>query len=200
MYYYVFGELVLCELSTAVIDCGGVGYKLTISGTTLGKIAGKLGEKVKLFTYLSVREDALELYGFATEEELDAYKLLTTVSGVGPKAAMSILSALTPQKLAVAVSKADAKAISMAQGVGAKTAARVILELKDKLVKISISTEEDGGTVQVNDTGLLSDALNALLVLGYTRSEASAALRNINTSGKDLEGVLKEALKALLKQ
>lgn len=200
MYHYVFGELVLCEGSTAVIDCGGVGYKLIISNVTFGSIAGKLGERVKLYTYLNVREDALELFGFATEEELNAYKLLTTVSGVGPKAAMAILSVLTPQKLAIAISKGDTKAISVAQGIGPKTAARIILELKDKLGAIDTSGDGEAVVLPTKDKGILSDALNALLVLGYTKGEASAVLRNINTDGKDLEAVIREALKGLLKQ
>jgi len=200
MYHYVFGELVLCEGSIAVIDCGGVGYKLIISNVTFGSIAGKLGERVKLYTYLNVREDALELFGFATEEELNAYKLLTTVSGVGPKAAMAILSVLTPQKLAIAISKGDTKAISVAQGIGPKTAARIILELKDKLGAIDTSGDDETVVLPTKDKGILSDALNALLVLGYTKGEASAVLRNINTDGKDLEAVIREALKGLLKQ
>jgi len=200
MYHYVFGELVLCEGSTAVIDCGGVGYKLIISNVTFGSIAGKLGERVKLYTYLNVREDALELFGFATEEELNAYKLLTTVSGVGPKAAMAILSVFTPQKLAIAISKGDTKAISVAQGIGPKTAARIILELKDKLGAIDTSGDDETVVLPTKDKGILSDALNALLVLGYTKGEASAVLRNINTDGKDLEAVIREALKGLLKQ
>src|SRR5690606_24561258 len=132
--YYISGELVHTERNMAVIDAGGVGYKLTVSSTALGKLAGKTG-KVKLYTYLSVRDDALELYGFYSVEEASVFRMLITVSGVGPKAAMSILSTMSPEQFALAVTAGDAKALSKAPGVGPKTAARIILELKDKLSK-----------------------------------------------------------------
>ena len=121
-------------MTVAVIDCGGVGYKLLISGNTLGKISGKVGEKVKLFTYMKVSEDAVDLYGFADEDELETFKLLISVSGVGARTALGILGAVTPEKFAYAVSVGDVKAIK-APGVGPKIAARIILELKDKIAK-----------------------------------------------------------------
>ena len=133
MFYYISGTLALTTPTMAVIDCSGVGYKLTISANTLSKLAGKDGTKVKLYTYFSVREDAQELYGFFTEEEQLAFTMLISVSGVGPKAAIAILSVLTPEKLSLAISTGNAKEISKAQGVGAKTAARVVLELNSKL-------------------------------------------------------------------
>ena len=133
MFYYVRGELVLAEPGTAVIDCGGVGYKLSVSDNTLGKISNADKKNVLLYTYMYIREDAVDLIGFATQEELSAFKMLITVSGVGPKAAISILSQLSPSKLAIAVCTEDKKAISQANGIGPKTAARIILELKDKL-------------------------------------------------------------------
>ena len=123
MFYYVKGTLAICEGTFAVIDCGGVGYKLTVSETTFSKIAGKLGSEVTLYTYLSVREDAVELIGFYSTDELSAFKMLITVSGVGPKAAIAILSIMTPEKFAYAVSTGDSKAIAKANGVGSKTAA-----------------------------------------------------------------------------
>ena len=132
MYYYISGELVHTERNMAVIDAGGVGYKLTVSSTALGKLAGKTG-KVKLYTYLSVRDDALELYGFYSVEEASVFRMLITVSGVGPKAAMSILSTMSPEQFALAVTAGDAKALSKAPGVGPRPAARIILELKDIL-------------------------------------------------------------------
>ena len=198
MFYYLEGKLLLPEMNTAVIDCGGVGYRLTVSGSTRQEISSKVGQTVRLYTVLSVREDAMELYGFSTEEERLAYEQLTSVSGVGPKAAISILSALTVERLNKAVLTGDVKSIATAQGVGNKTAARVILELKDHLAKVLGMKAED--LPDVPDGGQdLGDALNALMVLGYTRAEATAALRKIKTAGKSTEGLIKEGLKILSK-
>ena len=134
MFYYISGKLAKLDGSFAVIDAGGVGFKMTISKSTYYRISGKEdAPSVKLYTYMAVREDGTELFGFSTEEELSAFKLLITVSGVGPKAAISILSTLTPEKLALAICTEDKKAISQASGIGPKSAARIILELKDKL-------------------------------------------------------------------
>lgn len=198
MLYHVNGELVLCDMTVAVVECAGVGYKLFISGNTLGKIADKLGQKVRLFTFMKVSEDAVDLYGFADEEELEIFKLLISVSGVGAKSAVSILSLLTPARFAQVVTSGDAKAISQAQGIGAKTAQRIILELKDKIAKQSFTADDDSvgvsaaGDIQDNFT----DAIDTLLVLGYTRREATAALKGIDPS-VGLENVIKEALKKL---
>ncbi len=202
MYYYISGELVLAEPNTAVVEAGGVGYQLTISGYTLGKLAGKVGSKVKLFTHLSVREDAMELFGFSTLEELSSFRMLISVSGVGAKSAVSILSLMSPERFAAAVMNGDAKAIAKAQGIGGKTAARVILELKDK-IKGSIATE-DGGSfggediLPVNENNI-NEAANALMVLGYTRAEAAYALKGADPSA-DLEVLIKTALTKLMKQ
>ena len=198
MFYYLEGKLLLPEMNTAVIDCGGVGYRLTVSGSTRQEISSKVGQTVRLYTVLSVREDAMELYGFSPEEERLAYEQLTSVSGVGPKAAISILSALTVERLNKAVLTGDVKSIATAQGVGNKTAARVILELKDHLAKVLGMKAED--LPDVPDGGQdLGDALNALMVLGYTRAEATAALRKIKTAGKSTEELIKEGLKILSK-
>lgn len=198
MFYYLEGKLLLPEMNTAVIDCGGVGYRLTVSGSTRQEISSKVGQTVRLYTVLSVREDAMELYGFSTEEERLAYEQLTSVSGVGPKAAISILSALTVERLNKAVLTGDVKSIATAQGVGNKTAARVILELKDHLAKVLGMKAED--LPDVPDGGQdPGDALNALMVLGYTRAEATAALRKIKTAGKSTEELIKEGLKILSK-
>ena len=198
MFYYLEGKLLLPEMNTAVIDCGGVGYRLTVSGSTRQEISSKVGQTVRLYTVLSVREDAMELYGFSTEEEILYYEQLTSVSGVGPKAAISILSALTVERLNKAVLTGDVKSIATAQGVGNKTAARVILELKDHLAKVLGMKAED--LPDVPDGGQdLGDALNALMVLGYTRAEATAALRKIKTAGKSTEELIKEGLKILSK-
>ena len=182
MFYYIKGELVLTEPAAAVIDCGGVGYKLTISKNTLSRLS-RLGETVCLYTYFYIREEAVELLGFYTLEELSAFKLLITVSGIGPKAAMAVLSVLTPEKFALAVSTGDAKAISKAQGVGGKMAARVVLELKDKVAK-EFSSEIAAAEPSASDEeetviGNVAEAITALMVLGYTRQEAQAALKGI---------------------
>lgn len=198
MFYYLEGKLFLPAMNTAVIDCGGVGYKLTVSGSTRQQICTKIGQTVRLYTYLSVREDAMELFGFADEQEQTAYEQLISVSGVGAKAAIAILSALTVERLNKAILTGDVKAISTAQGVGNKIAARVVLELKDKLAKaLGMNAEELSA---LPDSGQdLGDALNALMVLGYTRGEATAALKKISTVGKNTEELIREGLKILSK-
>lgn len=198
MFHYFNGKLAYCALNTAVIDCGGVGYKFTVSATTFSKIAGHIDETVKLFSYLAVREDAMELFGFATEEELDAYKMLIGVSGIGPKAAIAILSIFTPQKLAEAIAAGDTKAIARAQGIGGKTAARVVLELKDKFTVFGSDDSDDGEThapVPVSGGGF-AEATEVLSVLGFTRSEIAGALKKADPS-LDSEELVKFALKQL---
>ncbi len=200
MFYQLSGTLLLTNLNSAVIDCGGVGYLLTVSGNTIGRLAGKIGQKVTLLTHLAVREDAIELFGFATEEELSAFRMLISVSGIGAKAAMSILTELSPEKFALAVAAGDTKAISRAQGVGAKTAARVVLELKDKLAReikrdsssALADTLPEGGTKS-------DDALSSLIVLGYSRGEALSALSGIDTDNLALDDIIRAALKKLMK-
>ncbi len=200
MFYYISGTLAICTPTMAVIDCSGVGYKLTISANTLSKLAGKDGTKVKLYTYFSVREDAQELYGFFTEEEHLAFTMLIGVSGIGPKAAISILSTLTPEKLSLAISAGDAKAIAKAQGVGAKTAARVVLELKDKAGTLAGETDTvlGGGETFAATDGKLSDVEAALTVLGYSRAEVVYALRGVDKS-LDTEEIIRLALRNLMK-
>ncbi len=201
MFYYISGTLAICTPTMAVIDCSGVGYKLTISANTLSKLAGKENGKVKLYTYFSVREDAQELYGFFTEEEHLAFTMLIGVSGIGPKAAIAILSVLTPEKLSLAISTGDAKAISKAQGVGAKTAARVVLELKDKAGSLAGDTTpdftDDIPSAGISDTKL-ADVEAALTVLGYSRAEVAYALRGVDKS-LDTEEIIRLALRNLMK-
>lgn len=201
MFYYISGTLALTTPTMAVIDCSGVGYKLTISANTLSKLAGKDGTRVKLYTYFSVREDAQELYGFFTEEEQLAFTMLISVSGVGPKAAIAILSVLTPEKLSLAISTGNAKEISKAQGVGAKTAARVVLELKDSAGKLAgdsdTSAYDSVDTAPASDSKL-ADVEAALTVLGYSRSEVAYALRGVDKS-LDAEEIIRLALRNLMK-
>ena len=207
MFYYISGKLAKLDGSFAVVDAGGVGFKMTISKSTYYRLTGKENTNdVKLYTYMAVRDDGTELFGFSTEEELSAFKLLITVSGVGPKAAISILSTLTPEKLALAICTEDKKAISQANGIGAKTAARIILELKDKLKADGVSEMNDdassslvGDVGGVSDkSGKLSDAQDALTVLGYSRSEAARALASVDTS-LELDDIIRLALKKLMK-
>jgi len=201
MIYHVNGTLEYCEPGFCVIDCGGVGYKLTVSDFTFSAVCSHVGEREKLLTYLQVREDGVELFGFKTNDELSAFKLLITVSGVGPKAAMAILSLLTPDKLSSAIINEDSKAISRASGVGAKTAARVILELKDKISKQYFApTDTSVASVSAQPSakgkGNLSEALDALIVLGYSRAEAQRALAGIDPK-LDVEKIIPLALAKL---
>ncbi len=206
MFYFISGKLAALDPCFAVVDANGVGYKMTISLTTYSKLASKsANESVTLYSHLAVREDGIELYGFDGVEELEAFKLLITVSGVGPKAAMSILSQLTPQRLTVAICSEDKKSISNANGIGPKTAARIILELKDKLSKAPIGG--NGGSVEFDDTAVqgipnsnkLSDAQEALMALGYSRTEAQSALRTIDTSKYELDDIIRLALKKIMR-
>ena len=206
MFYFIRGELALLEHNFAVVDAGGVGYKLTISGTTYSALAHSTSSeapKVKLYSHLSVREDGVELFGFASLEELNLFRLLLSVSGVGPKAAISILTQLTPEKLALAVCTEDKKQISKAPGVGPKTAARIILELKDKLHSAAEASAESGDTpvsTSSSDAGSKSaEALDALMVLGFNRAAALDALRGIDIENSELEDIIRTALKKLMK-
>ena len=201
MLHHVNGILEYCEQSFAVIDCNGVGYKLTISDNTYSAIVSQINQRVKLYTNLQVREDGVEIFGFKTLDELNAFKLLITVSGVGPKAAMAILSLLTPEKLSMAITSEDTKAIAKANGVGAKTAARVVLELKDKITKQAFATTSTiaGETVTViPKSSNLSEALEALVVLGYSRSDAQRALGGIDPK-LDVAKIIPLALAKLLR-
>ena len=210
MYYYIRGELVASTLNMAVVDAGGVGYKMTVSENTYRALPRRTDKNptVTLYTYLSVREDGIELFGFINERELSSFKMLLSVSGVGPKAAMAVLSLLTPEKFALAVCTEDKKTISKANGVGPKTAARIILELRDKLMK-ETSLDEDRSAAVLDHSaeaagaparGKTSEAMDALLVLGYTRAEAQKALSTIDIQALSIEDIIKEALKKLMKQ
>ena len=209
MFYYISGALAHAEPGFAVIDAGGVGYKLTISQTTYDSLPAHLSTditpQVKLYSYMSVREDGVELFGFYSYEELSTFKLLISVSGVGPKVALSVLSYFTPEKFALAVVSEDSKALSKASGVGAKTAARIVLELKDKLSRelpssMSVSAKTiDMQTTSSASKGKMSEAQDALTVLGYSRAEAINALRAVYSDELGLEEIIRKALKELMK-
>ena len=201
MFYYVCGELAYKDLNTCVIDCAGVGYKLTVSQITSQELASSVEKKVKLFTYLAVREDGMELFGFLSEDERSAFNRLISVSGVGPKVAMSILSVMTPDNLAVAICTEDSKSIAKAPGIGAKTAARIVLELKDKISKdipmpgaSSLSKSSSATTVKGGKN--LSEATEALMVLGYDRNTILNVLKDIDTN-IDVGEIIRAALKKL---
>ena len=200
MFYYLKGTLAHVEPYLAVIDCGGVGYACKTTSYTLSAL--KQGEPAKLFTYLNVREDAMELFGFATQEELNLFQQLISVSGVGPKAALSILSASTPAQLALSIITGDEKALTCAPGVGKKIAQRVILELKDKLAKGQTlgSGESYGGTgVTIIPENKRSEASAAMAVLGYSQAEIGVALNGIDVEALTLEQIIKAALKKMMK-
>ena len=201
MFYYVSGTVAHIEPYLAVIDCGGVGYACRTTSYTISAL--KKGEKGKLFTYLYVREDAMELYGFASQEELNLFQQLISVSGVGPKAALSILSSTNPANLALSIITGDEKALTCAPGIGKKIAQRVILELKDKLAKgqtLGGGGESYGGTgVTIIPENKQSEAAAALAVLGYSQSEINVALKGIDMDGLTLEQIIKQALKKMMK-
>ncbi len=203
MFYFIEGALALLRPGLAVISAGGVGYKCTISDRTYSAIAGG-AQTVKLYTHLAVREDGIELFGFMNEAELDAFLLLTSVQGVGPKAAISILSQFTPEQFVLAVCAEDKKAIAKANGIGPKIAARIVLELHDKLAAVGAVSTASGSSLPTVDTpaaagGALRDAQEALLVLGYGRTEILAALQGLDTATMSSEDIIRAALKKLMR-
>lgn len=199
MFYYVNGTVAEIEAGLAVIDCSGVGYACATTNYTLSQL--KKGERAKLYTYLNVREDAMEMFGFASQSELRSFKMLIGVSGVGPKAALSILSSTTPQQLSMAVVMGDEKALTAAPGIGKKIAQRIILELKDKLIKEQGGFEAGSGATvampaQNNKAG---EAAAALAVLGYGSQEIAAALKGIDMDALPLEEIIRQSLKKMVK-
>lgn len=200
MFYHIDGKVTNIEPHLAVIDCAGVGYALNTTNNTISNL--KIGESAKLYTYLNVREDCFDLYGFFTLSEKRCFEMLLGVSGVGPKAALSILSASTPESLTMAIISGDDKALTVAPGIGKKIAQRVILELKDKMAKetqnLSFAGTSASATAPVSG-GKLSDAAAALAVLGYGNAEISLALRDIDLESLALEEVIRAALKKMLK-
>ena len=199
MFYYVNGIVAEIDANLAVIDCNGVGYACATTNYTISQL--KKGEKAKLYTYLNVREDAVDLFGFASQSELNSFKMLLGVSGVGPKAALSILSSTTPGNLAMSVVMGDEKALTAAPGIGKKIAQRIILELKDKLAKEQASGSfEVGGSVPVIvQNSKASEASAALAVLGYTAQDIALALNGIDMEVLPLEEIIRQALKKMVR-
>lgn len=198
MYYYLEGMVAGVTENMLIIDCGGVGYACGVSLNTLGR--AQTGKKMKIFTHLHVREDSMELFGFATLEERNFFRMLTDISGVGPRAALSILSCSTPDRLALGIVNEDEKLLTAAQGVGKKLAQRIILELKDKVAK---GIGRDGGEPIGTTGGVLAagdsknNAVTALMVLGYSNSEARTAVAAVEGEGLSTEEIIRLALKKM---
>lgn len=201
MFYSLTGKIVMKDTSSVAIECGGVAFLLTTTLSTLSSLP-ETGKTATLFTYLSVKEDSLDLFGFGQKSELECFKQLITVSGVGPKAAVSILSALTPERLAVAIAGGDVKAITAAQGVGAKIAQRVVLELKGKTAVFAqgsaaaLDAVAAAGKATIGYAG--EDAVEALVQFGYSRSEASIAVGRLDPN-LSTDELIKQALAKLAK-
>ena len=200
MIAYIKGTLERRAESYIIIETGGVGYQIFVSPATLAKLP-QTGEMVKVFTYFSVKEDGVSLYGFASAEEQEMFHKLLTVSGVGPKGALGFLSQLTPQEIILAIISEDVKTLSKAPGVGRKTAQRVILELKDKFkTEEALSMgEEVQGIVETSVGGDAKfEAIDAMTALGYSRSEAAKAVNAVAAEGMSTEDILKAALKKMI--
>ena len=201
MFNYISGTVEELGPNLAVIDCGGVGFQINTSAYTVAGL--KTGEKAKLYTYVYIREDIFEIYGFSTRSEKRCFELLLGVSGVGPKAAASILSVTSPENLIMAIVSEDVKTIMAAQGVGKKIAQRVILELKDKLAKDTAELSFAGGGAFVPapaaQGGNRGDAVAALTVLGYSSAEINAALKDLDTQGMSTEEIIKAVLRQMAK-
>ena len=184
MFYSLTGKIVFSDINSVAIECSGIAFSVTTSVNTLRKI-GNVGDTATVYTYLAVREDGVELFGFYDPEELQYFKMLISVSGVGPKAAVAILSALTPEMIALSITAGDVKSITKAQGVGPKIAQRIVIELKDKVSKLvpsNINVGKISMEKSVLSSGNIDEAINALSALGYTQSEAAGAVSQLDPS------------------
>lgn len=198
MFYSVKGILTHTEPNIAVVECGGVGFKCLTTLSTQRNLP-KLGEQVKLYTHLNVREDAMDLFGFYSMAELNCFKMLTGVSGVGPKVGLAILSELAPEQVAMAVAAGDSKTLSRASGVGPKLAQRIALELKDKVKKMNVGSTDLEFTAQagvISAAGNAQNAVAALAVLGYVPSDAAAVVAKFD-SALPVEELIRLSLKAM---
>lgn len=201
MFAYIKGKLDYKHNEYIVVEANGIGYKINTALSTLEKV-GSVGDEVKIYTHLHVREDMMCLYGFASQEELGMFELLISVSGVGPKVAVSVISSIPSSKFGLAVITDDVKTITKAQGVGNKMAQRIILELKDKIKKeqlLSPVGERDMRPEASGGGSRISEAVSALMVLGYTPLEASKAINAVYSEDMDLESIIKSALKGLVR-
>ena len=199
MFYYLEGTVAELEPNLVVLDCGGVGYALNASTNTIAALSR--GARSRLYVSESIREDAFDLYGFYTKNEKLFFEMLTSVSGIGPKAALSILSANTPEGLSLAVASGNEKALTVAPGIGKKIAQRVILELKDKIAKDSGMSGESfsAPAAAVSDNSAVGDAVAALTVLGYSSNEIAQILKTTDTAGMNTEQIIKTVLRRMVK-
>lgn len=199
MYYYIKGTLAAKGDNYLVVDAGGVGYMIYTSLNDIEK-AGKTGSDITVYTYLNVREDAMELYGFISEEAKKLFLMLISVSSVGPKAALALLSVMTPSQLAAAIITGDAKKLTKAQGVGAKASQRIILELKDKIDAGAVGIDADNGVI-LDETEIITDtkaeAMSALAALGFSAQESKKALAKLDAA-LSTEDMIKQALAMLM--
>ncbi|MBR2039812.1 MAG: Holliday junction branch migration protein RuvA [Clostridia bacterium] len=189
------GNLLYSDLTSLIVECGGVGFKCTTTSATLGSLPN-IGDEIFLYTYMAVREDAMDLFGFSTVEEMEAFKMIISVNGVGPKIGIALLSEFTPSQLYLYIGSNDAKALTSANGVGIKLAQRIVLELKDKVEKIGYISSADLKPKAKPQKSTSDEAVAALMSLGYTKGEASLAVGKIE---EDLptDELIKQALKLL---
>lgn len=201
MFYSLTGKIVYSDITRVAIECSGIAFDVTTSVNTLRKL-GNVGDIATVYTYLAVREDGVELFGFYDNEELQYFKMLISVSGVGPKAAVAILSVLSPEMLALSITAGDVKSITKAQGVGPKIAQRIVIELKDKVSKLvpsTVSTGKIAETAAVLHGGNSDEAVSALMALGYSHSEAAHAISSLDAS-LGVEELIKQALRNLARR
>lgn len=202
MISYVRGELAAVEEEKAIVDVGGIGYGVYMPQQALSLLP-PAGNEVKLYTYLNVREDAMQLFGFLTRDDLEVFKLVIGVSGIGPKGGLNILSCMSPDDLRFAIMSGDAKAISAAPGIGKKTAEKLILELRDKMdieTVLDHAAHGNEGSILADrgsDSGIQAEAVQALVALGYGSSESMRAVKKTSPECATVEEILKEALKYL---
>ena len=199
MFYYLEGTVAEIEPNLIALDCGGVGYALNTTVNTISSVSR--GERCRLYVSESIREDAFDLYGFYSKKEKLFFEMLISVSGIGPKAALSILSANTPEGLALAVASGNEKALTVAPGIGKKIAQRVILELKDKIGGQSEFAGESfsAPAAQQSDNSAVGDAVAALTVLGYGSNEIAQVLKSTDTGGMSTEEIIKAVLRSMVK-
>ncbi len=201
MFYSLTGKIVYSDITRVAIDCNGMAFDITTSVNTLRRL-GKFGETATVYTYLAVREDGVELFGFYDNDELQYFKMLISVSGVGPKAAVAILSVLTPEMLALSIAAGDIKSITKAQGVGPKIAQRIVIELKDKVSKMvpeKVSVDKINQQTALLGGGNTDEAISALMALGYSNSEAAHAVSTLDAS-MNVEEIIKQALRNLARR